>query len=485
MPQSSSYRVGSSYSSRDLSPPRTTGPSFRTHADPVDSYNPYGHQPTIGAVPTGAASRGRKPKPLYHQKSSDELGSHHYDDSLSSNASKRYGAPTNAVVSGYTPAYARRTTGSGDYYKSLYDDNVVYRRSHYDVQPEPEDDWKPSTEKDSTTGGSSGGQFRVFQPKGLMKRRSRSLDKSQARKYLPDNDDDQLESSPSYMNYHDTGSHHYQPTSGGSSRYESSLGTGVGVVARQPTADINSKSPLKSILKKQPTFDSSTSSSAYGRYGEPERKNSDGDGRSGAMNFIERLRRHLSNEKSPEPPDFVTSSNFRPKTDSTVFSGVGDNGALDYTPGGMYGGDRSDGKQGHKKRLMETGRRRTAEIRYGDGAPGYGDDYHYSGAGAPKRPTSPIEKIKGFFSGGPAKGGPTSVGGPSVSAPYHYSASTSPYSPYQPTPISGTNPTRDVGGINSNYGAGYRKPYQASTSGYRPTSYAPPSRYWHDDSSLY
>lgn len=372
-------------------------------------------------------------------------------------------------------------SAASPYYKSRFDDNISYRRSYYDVGPEP---YSTDSGPTSSTGGSS--KFRVFQPKGLLKRRSRSVEKANLRS---DSSED-LSPLGAYHNPYSTqtanpaASRAFSPVS---DYYHTNYYDTSGAPRETPRGppDIR-KQPAKSILKKSTNFNSSLDedsgykSSKYSS--EPDYYRDDYKLRTYAgttstpkpLTFVEKIKRHLSSEKLGP----VSSSSSRRDEDSAPKIITGTRPTSYYSPHSTTDKDTSldsldNDKPRKKKSLLQLGRRRTTEIRYGNGA----SDSSGEELSRSKRPNSPLEKLKGFFSG---TSGATKISSrskeptlPSISSRLDSTTTT-------------TNPhtsSTGYGSTISNYTPNYRKTYQTS---HRPHAYMPMTKYsWYEDSSLY
>lgn len=377
------------------------------------------------------------------------------------------------------------------YYKSRFDDNISYRRSFYDVDAEPIYSSVDTGPTSSSGGGSS--KFRVFQPKGLLKRRSRSVEKANVRS---DSSEDLSTASGGY-HYHyasaspastTTATTYTSPLralSPVSDYYHTTYHDTSGAAREPPKAppDIR-KQPAKSILKKTTNFNSSLDedsgyrSSKYSS--DPEsitnrlddiRLRTYASAAPKPLTFVEKLKRHLSSEKlgpasrrdEDAAPKIISSS--RP---TSYYSTTDKDTSLDSL---------DNDKPRKKKSLLELARRRTTEIRFGNGtSDSSGEELRSS-----KRPNSPLEKIKGFFTG--TTGASTKISSrpkdslssiPTLSS--RLDSTTSPHHSASSTTYSSTT------GVPS-YTPSYRKAYQTS---HRPHAYMPMTKYsWYEDSSLY
>lgn len=419
-----SYRSSSVFTtphSREMSPAQGRSlfsPMRTTHYDTDPSAYSY-------------TARRQKAKSWYTSR--DAVGGS-FEDTMSSSDRYSYGKPGPPRFEPVSVTVKRINANSGvsNYFRSFFD--VAYSRvpRMQDLRHDREREKTPS---------SNTGQFGAYlQRESSLKRRSRSLDKSlhgnkistdlPARRtpalYMPDDRLDVSSHAPSYHN-HDSSMGMHMENIGGAGRFGSlMLNTGS---TRLPPDLPSDKVPSKGILKKQ-------SVPGYGRYPEAETKkvSTVEFGSNRPMNFIDRIRRHLSTEKlpsrSPEPSDLAKQRVSRAESASPDSS-----------------------KPASKKRsILQLGRRRPPDGRSGNGNAGndsgYGSGSISSDEYTSHTSTTPIEKIKGFFGGG------HSVKGGRESTPTASSAGSSTLHHY--------SSSREGGASGASYAAAYRKAYQTT-----------------------
>uniref|UniRef100_F1KQ90 NUAK family SNF1-like kinase 1 n=1 Tax=Ascaris suum TaxID=6253 RepID=F1KQ90_ASCSU len=447
-------------------------------------------------------------------------------------SSARYtGGASDRPASVYSPAS----------YRSRFDDNFSYRRGAYDVD-------RPSTPGGETTSASTQSGANTAQSShdhssemhsGIMSRfrpvtrrvastltcperysyvRSLSTGRKtnrfddgdlnvhlQNRLLTPELNTDRREYS--YVNYHDTSS-------------------ARGSVPREPD---HNRLPSRGILKNKQNADlepraagASTSENSRGLIGGKDQSSAT----SGMKNMLDRLKRHLSTEKSvsPAPPSTTVSTQAnQPRASSVGFrhrfassGGLGNTPTASQTPNAAVSGhasiasnfdegksppSKADDQRNKKRSFLSLGRRRTTEMRLGpDGkivTAGFDDDF--------KRPSSPIEKIKSLFRKSkepivaPASSQP--VSGTLGQYDYrHYSAATpsAASNRYGLTDkVFGIYPSSNLSSVapRESYTPQYRK-YTGGANGgvgvnFNRYSYTPganserPLRHWYEDSHLY
>ncbi|KRZ06321.1 NUAK family SNF1-like kinase 1 [Trichinella zimbabwensis] len=392
---------------------------------------------------------------------------------------------------------AQRKCSTERSYNVRLDDNVSYRRSLYDV----EDEQRLGT---SGTRG-SGASARLGTPMTKTTVKHRPLDK--------------------YFNQssHETG-RHFDLTNldnaGYSSKPYSTVYPGdMGSYPKNPP-DVGMQ-PSKGILKKKPTMSTSSSStptdeeSGYGSVPQVDRTSTSSSSSEKAskvnpswtlktsskpFNIMDKLRRRIGNgERASEEYD-------RPSAITTTTTSVNNGKYSKWTTSPTIGYmtaattnpeknltqtdvlDKNQ-KQRKKKNIWNLGRRRTAEI----GSFNPGDDSSYL-----KRPSSPLEKLKGFFTSGVTPLGssqtttttstappPTTTTKPRPSSTYLVSSASSKIkdrSSY--SPLENVTSLYNVGG-NSASGTAYRK--YNKTTGVRPhsTYVSTGLRPWYDEGPFY
>ncbi|XP_003380703.1 conserved hypothetical protein [Trichinella spiralis] len=353
---------------------------------------------------------------------------------------------------------AQRKGSTERSYNVRLDDNVSYRRSLYDV----EDDQRLGT---SGTRG-SGASARLGTPMTKTTVKHRPLDK--------------------YFNQSslETGKHfdltNNLDNAGYSSKPYSTVYPGdMGSYPKNPP-DVGTQ-PSKGILKKKPTMSTSSSStptdeeSGYGSVPQVDRTSTSSSSSEKAskvnpswtlktsskpFNIMDKLRRRIGNgERASEEYDRPSAITTTTSVNNGKYSKWTTSPTIGYMTAATTNPEKNltqtadildkNQKQRKKKNIWNLGRRRTAEI----GSFNPGDDSSYL-----KRPSSPLEKLKGFFTSGvtpldrssysPLENvtGLYTVGGNSASATayrkYNKTTSVRPHSTYVST---GLRPWYDEG----------------------------------------
>lgn len=187
--------------------------------------------------------------------------------------------------------------------------------------------------------------------------------------------------------------------------------------------------------------------------------------------MFDRLKRHLSAEKSVSPA---------PRS-SSRFSSTGS------APYNSYESDRDESPRtaSKKRSILSLARRRTSEIRLGSDGKMTTTSNGYSEIDESKRPSSPLEKIKGLF-----RRSKDNLSADPSPMPHHHhhhvpSASVSPHRHYSEKVSSYNSPS------SASYTPQYRKYDRSYVSRYSytpsSTSAAPSSsagvRHWYEDNS--
>ncbi|KRX57986.1 NUAK family SNF1-like kinase 1 [Trichinella sp. T9] len=395
---------------------------------------------------------------------------------------------------------AQRKGSTERSYNVRLDDNVSYRRSLYDV----EDDQRLGT---SGTRG-SGASARLGTPMTKTTVKHRPLDK--------------------YFNQSslETGKHfdltNNLDNAGYSSKPYSTVYPGdMGSYPKNPP-DVGTQ-PSKGILKKKPTMSTSSSStptdeeSGYGSVPQVDRTSTSSSSSEKAskvnpswtlktsskpFNIMDKLRRRIGNgERASEEYDRPSAITTTTSVNNGKYSKWTTSPTIGYMTAATTNPEKNltqtadildkNQKQRKKKNIWNLGRRRTAEI----GSFNPGDDSSYL-----KRPSSPLEKLKGFFTSGvtPLGSSQTTAATPSSTAPppttttkprpsstYLVSSASSKIkdrSSY--SPLENVTGLYTVGG-NSASGTAYRK-YNKTTSVRPHSTYVSTGlRPWYDEGPFY